>query len=223
MFQAHIKIDKNRQSSLVIWCPKHNNEHSTTFYNYTRVGTTGCPCCGRAKVSASLKGRKFSAATLQKMTAAAQMRPDRGGEPRRWRENNTYRVWRASVLNSFNNECAVTGIKKQELINTNLEVHHLYCAHAHKHLVYRPENGIVLHPEIHKLFHLTYGFGSNTLEQFQSFLLSLLDSRQQNQQSMPISSQATPGGVEGSETRVYDPDRIKKLHERLEGVKQYLM
>ena len=34
--------------------------------------------------------------------------------------------------------------------------------------------------------------------------------------SMPISSQAKPGGLEGSETRAYDPERVMKLHERLE-------
>ena len=36
---------------------------------------------------------------------------------------------------------------------------------------------------------------------------------------MPISNQATSEKVEGSETRVYDPERVMKLHERLEEVK----
>ena len=39
---------ENRESSLVVWCPIHKNEHSTTFYNYNR-SKTGCPCCARQK------------------------------------------------------------------------------------------------------------------------------------------------------------------------------
>ena len=36
--------------------------------------------------------------------------------------------------------------------------------------------------------------------------------------SMPISSQAKSEDLEGSETRAYDPDRVMKLHERLESL-----
>lgn len=38
----------------------------------------------------------------------------------------------------------------------------------------------------------------------------------------PISSQASPGGEEGSETKAYDPDRIMKLHERLGVISKQL-
>ena len=33
---------------------------------------------------------------------------------------------------------------------------------------------------------------------------------------MPISSQGELGNSQGSETRAYDPERVMKLHERLE-------
>lgn len=39
---------------------------------------------------------------------------------------------------------------------------------------------------------------------------------------MLISSQANSGGLEGSETRVYDPERVMELHERLRGIKEFL-
>jgi hypothetical protein len=63
-------------------------------------------------------------------------------------------------------------------------------------------------------------FGSNTIEQFQTFLRFLLE--EQENQSTLISSQANSGGLEGSETRAYDPERVMKLHERLEELKTYL-
>ena len=92
-------------------------------------------------------------------------------------------------------------------------------AHENPDLVYVPENGIPLLEEIHQDFHGKYKYIGNTLEDFQQYLMGLLN-EQNTRQSMPISSQANPEGLEGSETRVYDPVRVMKLHERLEGYKQ---
>jgi hypothetical protein len=39
---------------------------------------------------------------------------------------------------------------------------------------------------------------------------------------VPISSQPELGSSVGSETRVYDPERIMKLHERLSEIKNIL-
>ena len=66
------------------------------------------------------------------------------------------------------------------------------------------------------LFHNVYGYQNNTIHQFIEFLASLLLKETLEQTSMPISSQANPEGLEGSETRAYDPDRVMKLQERLE-------
>jgi len=52
--------------------------------------------------------------------------------------------------------------------------------------------------------------------------LRILDNLLNNQKSMPISSQANSEELEGSETRVYDPERIMKLQERLEKIKNIL-
>lgn len=102
----------------------------------------------------------------------------------------------------------------------NLEVHHLYSVSGYPHLTYIVENGIVLCKELHTRFHKMHKFGSNTIEQFQTFLQFLLE--EQENQSTLISSQANSGGLEGSETRAYDPERVMKLHERLEELKTYL-
>jgi 5-methylcytosine-specific restriction endonuclease McrA len=167
--RGHIFVEgtyQNRESPLIVWCPIHNNEHTTTFYNYNR-SQTGCPCCGRDQVSEKLTGRQYSEETLQKMTVAAGRRPYRGGKPRRWREDNNYRNWRGAVFLAYNNECAVTGTKLQYV--GDLVVHHLNCAKNHSHLAYVPENGIVLEKELHVYFHKTYGYGNNTVGQFKSF------------------------------------------------------
>jgi len=46
-------------------------------------------------------------------------------------------------------------------------------------------------------------------------ILTLQGFETQESISMPISSQANPEGLEGSETRAYDPDRVMELHECL--------
>ena len=68
------------------------------------------------------------------------------------------------------------------------------------------------------LFHNTYGYRDNTLLQFKTFLSSPLLKEKLEKMSMPISSQAKSEDLEGSETRAYDPDRVMKLHERLESL-----
>ena len=65
------------------------------------------------------------------------------------------------------------------------------------------------------------GFGENTLEEFQEFILDLL-SKQETMESKLISSQINSTELKGSETRVYNSERILKLHENLEEIKQIL-
>nr|YP_636214.1 putative site-specific DNA endonuclease [Tupiella akineta]AAV80638.1 putative site-specific DNA endonuclease [Tupiella akineta] len=208
---------ESKQSLLIIWCPRHFNEHVTTFSNYNRSGT-GCPCCGKEQVSKKLKNRQYSDETLQRMSKAALERGSRGGKPRKWRKESKYLKWRELVFKRYNFKCVVTGIQKKNFIPSapfgeSLVVHHLNGANSHQHLVYVVENGVVLTKELHLLFHNQYGYRNNTLFQFQSFLLSLL--KTQESISTPISSQANSEELEGSETRAYDPDRVKELHECL--------
>lgn len=240
--RCHVYIDgtyENRESPLIVYCPIHGNEHTTTFHNYSR-SVTGMSCCGKKVVSEKLLKRQFSPETIEKMKIAATQRPARGGKPRRWRENHDYRKWREAVLKKDNNQCVVTGLKKEKI--GDLEVHHLYGTKTFPKLALEVNNGIVLHKKIHTFFHQKYGYANNTLEQFLSFLLflsKLFDSK--NQEFMPISSQGELQNSQGSETRVDDPllffalppeterglgseakNRIMKLQERLEQIQGLL-
>lgn len=214
--RGHVFLEgeyRNRASTLVVYCPEHDNTSTTIFYNYKR-SKTGLPCCGRKQVSDKLKGRTFSEETHFKMSQSALERPSRGGKPRGWRKTREYWDWKKKVMEIYDNKCAITGKSKDDV---DLVIHHLYSADDHSDLAYEVENGIVLTEELHKDFHMQYGFGSNNISQFQDFLLSLLDFTKD--ESMPISSQANSEELEGSETRAYDPDRVMKLHERLEKIK----
>lgn len=218
--RGHVYVEgscDNQKSTLVVWCPKHDFEHTTTFSNYKR-SKTGLPCCGKEQVSQKLKDRVFSDETLVKMTEAASKRPYRGGKPRRWRKTSDYAKWRKSVFKNYNNECAITGVKLENSEGKALVAHHLYGAKDYPNLTYVEGNGIVLEESIHMLFHNTYGYTNNTLEQFKKFLSSSLLKETLEKTSMPISSQAKPEGLEGPETRAYDPDRVMKLQERLESL-----
>jgi hypothetical protein len=219
--RGHVFVEgiyENRESTLIVWCPTHNNEHSTNFYNYNR-SRTGCPCCGSQQVSEKLINRQYSLETIEKMKISAKERPQRGGKPRRWRETTSYRYWRDSVFQEYNNGCAVTGIQRQK--TGDLVVHHLYCAKENQDLIYVIENGIVLEKNLHTYFHKIYKFGGNTINQFQDFLLFILSEQEKTPFTL-ISSQANPERLEGSETRAYNPERVMKLHERLERVKEIL-
>jgi 5-methylcytosine-specific restriction endonuclease McrA len=171
------------------------------------------PCCGKQHVSEKLKGRTFSDETLKKMIIAANLRPQRGGKERRWRETHMYRLWRWKALIKFNYECAITGAKQ------DLVVHHLISAHLSESLCYHPQNCVVFFVELHLKFHKEFGYSNNTVSHFIEFLNNLLNTQKS---SLPISSQPQPEGCVGSETRVYDPDRVKKLHERLVEVDKEL-
>lgn len=205
----------NRASKLIVFCPEHNVIHETTFHNYNR-SRHGTPCCGDEAKRTKLKGREYSDETLAKMREAASKRPERGGKPRRWRETHAYRSWRTKVLNSFNNTCAITGEKGE---TNQLAVHHLVNAHLSLFLVYEVLNGVVILKELHELFHNAYGYKHNSVDQFIEFC----DKLKNGTLSTSISSQASWGQEEGSETRVYDPVRIMELQERLKKIQPVLI
>lgn len=195
----------NRESVFVFYCNPCKKEVETTFYNYKR-SKTGCPTCGYCKVSEKLIGRVVSEETLTKMLTANQKRPYRGGKPRDWRETPNYYCWRDKVYKLWRNRCAITGEPMAQKLTH--EAHHLEGAATHPALTYHPLNGILIKKELHIQFHKKFGYSKTTLEQFQEFIMLLI-------KETLISSQASPGGEEGSETKAYDPDRIMKLHERL--------
>lgn len=217
--RGHILISgkmtsNQRESCYLIYCPKHDCENETSYFNYIR-SRNGCLFCGRDSVSDQLQGREFSEETLEKMKTAAQGRPNRGGKPRRWRETHAYRTWKDTVQNEWNNECAITGIKQTEGL---LVVHHLYGVSLREDLALVVKNGVLIHEALHVLFHKTYGYRNNTIAQFMDFIQRIL----KNEINASISSQGELESSQGSETRVYDPARIMQLHERLSEIQAIL-
>jgi len=181
----------NQTSPLVVYCPFHATENLTTFNNYRR-SRTGCLCCGRQRVSTALTNREFSEEARDLMSQSALSRPDRGGRPRRWREESKYRIWRKKVLKNGGNKCVLTGKTEK------LECHHLYGTNQYEDIIYVPENGIVLTHDIHVEFHRLFSYRGNTLEQFESFVLNLA---KHGNAAMLISSQAVDGVLKDLETR----------------------
>ena len=221
---------ESKFSKLIVYCPKHKKILKTTFTNYKR-SVCGCPECGLESKSKKLKGRIFSSETIKKMQAAAQLRPNRNGKPRDWREENAYKVYRKKVRENFGHKCAITG-KSSSNSPTPLVIHHLISAHLAEDLAYEPLNGIVLNACFHRAFHKIFGYKNNSISQMQQFLLDLISPKNKKKifdelekceksflekklNSMPISSQVGLEKPTGPETRAYNPDRITELHERL--------
>jgi hypothetical protein len=207
-----------KESKLVIFCKNHKQHFTTTFTNYKR-SRTGLPCCGNQKKSILLKNRIFTKKSLQQMKESAKTRKTKtriiGNE---WRRTKKYRVWEKMVRKQWNSECALTGYKPTQNEKDFLVIHHFYSFNKDfspellEFLRFLPENGILICKVVHKAFHDKYGYRNNTIFQFLNFLESLINT---SIKSMPISSQVFQEWNKGSETRVYDPGRVMKLHERL--------
>lgn len=60
--------------------------------------------------------------------------------------------------------CEVTGEKD------NLVIHHLYSFDTHPELGNDPTNMVRIHEKVHKEFHKRYGYGNNTVEQWEVFI-----------------------------------------------------
>lgn len=214
---------ENRQSKLTVYCPEHKITHETTFYNYNR-SRTGLSCCGNSAKSEKLIGRVFSQETIGLMILKAKERGSRDGKPRRWRENSSYKNWRASVILNYNEKCAISG----KTISANgrpLIVHHLVSAHSCAQLVLEPFNGILIAEEFHKLFHKKYSYLNNTVEEFQGFLdWLIIKIKILKKCSTSISSQGVikNKNTQGPETRVYDLEQVMKLHERMGAISKIL-
>ena len=79
-----------------------------------------------------------------------------------------YIEWRTTIFKSAGFKCSICGIKER----TNV-VHHLDGFNKFPEKRYNLDNGVVLCDKHHMSFHLNFGFGNNTKEQFDEFLLNL--------------------------------------------------
>ena len=226
-------INHQREVCYIVHCSLHDHTMEVSFFNYKR-SKTGCLFCGIEKVSSTFSGRQFSEETIERMTVSAYQRPDRGGRPRRWRETHSYRAWNSLVRENWNHQCAITGIQNennsisdqpQDVNQQKLVVHHLIGVSKEDCLALVVENGILIHKDLHVAFHNKYGYRKNTVAQFLDFIQKLAKneiivsiSNQRNPVSLPLVAENNKEGFQGSETRVYDSDKIMKLHERLKEI-----
>lgn len=85
----------------------------------------------------------------------------------RYDERNTleHRIWRRDVLKKDNYTCVKCGV-----IGGKLIAHHLEGYKNNKHLRFVVSNGVTCCETCHIIFHVKYGRGGNTREQFNEFM-----------------------------------------------------
>lgn len=238
-------IPGERQACLKVICNKHANPADppikTNVNNYLR-SRTGLTCCGNQSKVILLKGRTFTAETLQQMSDSAQKRKRKGSQD--VRDSGFYRTWREATVKNWNSTCQVRGVQ-----STSLVVHHFFSMTHFTSLRFIEDNGVVLDDVIHNIFHKIYGFKKPvTLDCFIMFVNDLLTdenfrlnvfgfleasatsdtietgevglSSGDNQGVDAISNQTA--NAEGSETRAFRVETLGKLHEHVVQLRQVL-
>ncbi len=233
-------IPGERQACLKVICNKHANPADppiqTNVNNYLR-SRTGLTCCGNQSKAILLKGRTFTAETLQQMSDSAQKRERKGSQD--VRDSGFYRTWREATVKNWNSTCQVTGVHP-----TSLVVHHFFSMTHFTSFRFMEDNGVVLDDVIHNIFHKIYGFKKPvTLDCFIMFVNDLLtdenfrlnvfgfleasatsdmvETRQFDLQGVDAISNQT-ANAEGSETRAFRVKTLRRLHEHVVQLRQVL-
>lgn len=79
-----------------------------------------------------------------------------------------YKKWRGDVLGNGGNMCVVCGVKKSK--NNKLVPHHLNSWDTHVDERFNVDNGVAICEIHHNEFHMMYGYGKNTKEQFEEYI-----------------------------------------------------
>nr|YP_009184808.1 putative HNH homing endonuclease [Jenufa perforata]ALO62926.1 putative HNH homing endonuclease [Jenufa perforata] len=231
-FEKHT-IRNERDAVLHVICIQHHPEKiiETTYHNYNR-SKTGLKCCGNSSKGNKLKGRVFSKETIRKMSNSAKFFQATRPRAKDLRDSIEYDDWRkkAQMLGSY--KCSIIGDHPEKLV-----VHHLFSMKSFESIRYDFQNSLTLSDTFHKNFHDKYGYDPNIPQQFLKFLEILISDKSfrdnlfqkiivrkssKNKKKELISSQTLQECDEGSETRLYDPKRIMKLHERVTKLSEQL-
>lgn len=126
-----------------------------------------------------LQGQSCRECGLKKLSASLMGRPGlRGEDSPHWNPNKTMEeressrslperyLWRKSVFEHDNYTCQCCG----DSIGGNLNAHHLDGYDWCKVSRWNTDNGITLCNICHDDFHMVYGYGSNTREQFEEYM-----------------------------------------------------
>ena len=73
------------------------------------------------------------------------------------------KAWRREIFKKYKHKCDICGSKKIK------QVHHLESYANNKHLTTDINNGACLCQNCHVKFHKQFGFGNNTIEQYNQF------------------------------------------------------
>lgn len=124
-----------------------------------KCGTTiSCGCYKRKSTSKRMSGKNNPNYRHDLTKEEREENKNRGLCPKN-------RKWRNKVFKRDNYTCQCCGDNK----GGNLEAHHIFSYHSHKHLRHITSNGITLCESCHKKFHKEYGRKSNTRKQFNKF------------------------------------------------------
>lgn len=220
-------IRSERLAVVKILCSVYSTESSqpteTTYHNYLKA-KNGLPCCGKASVSRKLKNRVFSAETKQKMSDSMKRVQATRPRAKDFRDSYEYDKWREESQKLGNYTCQITGVRPKVLV-----VHHLFSMGHFESIRYNSLNSVTLDTKLHDIFHKIYGFKKPvTIGCFIVFLEDLRDdssfrervysfanprSLRYKKKESQISNLSFEQSNAGSETRVYDPQWIMKLHE----------
>lgn len=164
-------------SKLNFKCHTCGKEFSTSLRSYQAAKKTGCTECKRLITQQTHKGKVLSAETKRKigelnMQKVGSLTGKTGENHPRYKggyardlvqKSNADYAWINAVKGLYGKSCVVT---KQ---NKSVVVHHLDSWNSCPERRYDLTNGVPLSKEIHKQFHVLYGFGNNTETQFADF------------------------------------------------------
>lgn len=154
----------------------------TVISDFDRQGSSRyylCKCsCGEETVVSTTclnSGTTRSCGCLRRELTAKRMSLLKGEKNYGWKGGNAisergtseYSKWRKFVLKRDSCICQICGETE------NIEAHHLNSFLKFKDQRFLPENGVCLCHFCHKLFHVEYGSGDNTKEQFEEFRAKL--------------------------------------------------
>jgi 5-methylcytosine-specific restriction endonuclease McrA len=91
-------------------------------------------------------------------------------------KTSEYIEWQKKCMERDNFRCIICGENRK----TYLTVHHLYSKDIYFDKIFDVDNGVTICKKCHRKFHNHYGYGKNTLEQWNEFLLMQMNRKKED-------------------------------------------